>query len=113
LLFFKKTLRSLANGRPSTDYLIILLAWGKRSEYWTGDTADLEIGQDFADAEDEERAAKVDFINTYFVKICQEVAVHCYSAFSSLERKAYFVRFFSMNNIAIVQSSSASFPIHK
>jgi hypothetical protein len=33
--------------------------WGKKKTYWTGDTADLEIGQDVEDAEDEERAAKV------------------------------------------------------
>lgn len=33
--------------------------WGKKSTFWTGDTADLEIGQDIEDAEDEERAAKV------------------------------------------------------
>lgn len=33
--------------------------WGKKRTYWTGDTADLEIGQSFEDAEDEEKAAKV------------------------------------------------------
>ena len=33
--------------------------WGKKSNYWSGDTADLEIGQDVEDAEDEEEAAKV------------------------------------------------------
>ena len=32
---------------------------GKKSVYWNADTADLEIGQDFQDAEDEEEAAKV------------------------------------------------------
>lgn len=32
--------------------------WGKKRDYWAGDTADLEIGQEFADAEDEEEAAK-------------------------------------------------------
>lgn len=32
--------------------------WGKKKAYYAGDTADLEIGQDFADAEDEEEAAK-------------------------------------------------------
>jgi U3 small nucleolar RNA-associated protein 3 len=32
--------------------------WGKKKEYWTRDTADLEIGQEFADAEDEEEAAQ-------------------------------------------------------
>jgi len=32
--------------------------WGKKSNYYSGDTADLEIGQDHADAEDEEAAAK-------------------------------------------------------
>eukprot|EP01038_Epipyxis_sp_PR26KG_P005893 gene5893-8131_t len=33
-------------------------SWGKKKNvYWTGDTADLEIGQDFDDAEDEELAA--------------------------------------------------------
>ena len=32
--------------------------WGrKKKQYWQGDTADLEIGQDIADAEDEEAAA--------------------------------------------------------
>lgn len=32
--------------------------WGKKKKtYWTGDTADLEIGQDMEDAEDEEAAA--------------------------------------------------------
>ena len=33
--------------------------WGKKGNYWSGDTADLEIGQDEQDAEDEEVAAKV------------------------------------------------------
>ena len=34
-------------------------SWGKKkSVYYTGDTADLEIGQDMADAEEEEEAAK-------------------------------------------------------
>lgn len=33
--------------------------WGKKKTYWTGDTADLEIGQDVQDAEDEEKAAMV------------------------------------------------------
>ena len=34
-------------------------SWGKKKKiYWTGDTADLEIGQDMADAEEEEEAAK-------------------------------------------------------
>jgi hypothetical protein len=37
---------------------ILSKKWGKRKDYWTGDTADLEIGQEFADAEDEEEAAK-------------------------------------------------------
>jgi U3 small nucleolar RNA-associated protein 3 len=33
--------------------------WGrKKSSYWSADTADLEIGQDIQDAEDEEVAAK-------------------------------------------------------
>jgi hypothetical protein len=33
--------------------------WGKKKKvYWDGDTADLEIGQDIQDAEDEEEAAK-------------------------------------------------------
>lgn len=32
--------------------------WGKKKKaYWSGDTADLEIGQDVQDAEDEEEAA--------------------------------------------------------
>lgn len=31
--------------------------WGKRKNFWSGDTADLEIGQDIEDAEDEEDAA--------------------------------------------------------
>lgn len=35
--------------------------WGKKKTYWSGDTADLEIGQDIEDAEDEETAAKVCF----------------------------------------------------
>ena len=34
-------------------------SWGKKKAYWSGDTADLEIGQDVQDAEDEEEAAKV------------------------------------------------------
>lgn len=34
-------------------------SWGKKSTYWTGDTADLEIGQDIEDAEEEEAAAEV------------------------------------------------------
>ncbi len=33
--------------------------WGKRKAYWAGDTADLEIGQDVQDAEDEAEAAEV------------------------------------------------------
>jgi hypothetical protein len=33
--------------------------WGKKSNYYSGDTADLEIGQDSGDAEDEELAAEV------------------------------------------------------
>lgn len=34
--------------------------WGrKKKTYWSGDTADLEIGQDVQDAEDEEHAAMV------------------------------------------------------
>jgi hypothetical protein len=33
--------------------------WGKKSNYYSGDTADLEIGQDSDDAEDEELAAEV------------------------------------------------------
>ncbi len=32
--------------------------WGKKKNYWNGDTADLEIGQEFEDAVDEEEAAK-------------------------------------------------------
>jgi U3 small nucleolar RNA-associated protein 3 len=36
--------------------------WGKKKKnYWDGDTADLEIGQEFEDAEDEEEEAKVLF----------------------------------------------------
>lgn len=31
--------------------------WGKKRNYWSGDTADLEIGQDMQDALDEEQAA--------------------------------------------------------
>jgi hypothetical protein len=31
----------------------------KKKDYWNGDTADLEIGQDAQDAEDEEQAAEV------------------------------------------------------
>jgi hypothetical protein len=33
--------------------------WGKKKTYWSGDTADLEIGQDIEDAIDEENAVKV------------------------------------------------------
>lgn len=34
-------------------------SWGKKKKtYWEGDTGDLEIGQDFEDAEDEEAAAQ-------------------------------------------------------
>jgi hypothetical protein len=34
-------------------------SWGKKkSQYWSGDTADLEIGQDIEDAEDEEYEAR-------------------------------------------------------
>ena len=33
--------------------------WGKKKNYWSGDTADLELGQDMQDAEDEEEAALV------------------------------------------------------
>lgn len=32
--------------------------WGKKKDYYSGDTADLEIGQEFEDAEEEEAAAK-------------------------------------------------------
>lgn len=32
--------------------------WGKKKTYWTGDTADLEIGQEIEDAYAEEEAAK-------------------------------------------------------
>mmetsp|Transcript_23971 Transcript_23971/g.40772 ORF Transcript_23971/g.40772 Transcript_23971/m.40772 type:complete len:739 (+) Transcript_23971:75-2291(+) len=32
--------------------------WGKKKNFWSADTADLEIGQDVQDAEDEEEAAK-------------------------------------------------------
>jgi hypothetical protein len=32
--------------------------WGKKKTYWTGDTADLEIGQDIEDAVAEEEAAR-------------------------------------------------------
>ena len=35
-------------------------SWGKKKKnYYTGDTADLEIGQEFEDAQDEEEEAKV------------------------------------------------------
>ena len=35
-------------------------SWGKKKKnYWEGDTADLEIGQEFEDAQDEEEEAKV------------------------------------------------------
>jgi hypothetical protein len=35
-------------------------SWGKKKKtYWEGDTGDLEIGQDVADADDEEAAVKV------------------------------------------------------
>lgn len=33
--------------------------WGKKKNFWSADTADLEIGQDAQDAEDEEEAAMV------------------------------------------------------
>lgn len=33
-------------------------SWGRKQAYWMGDTADLEIGQDMQDAEDEEEAAR-------------------------------------------------------
>jgi hypothetical protein len=33
------------------------VSWGKKKSYYTGDTADLEIGQDVEDAIDEEEAA--------------------------------------------------------
>lgn len=33
--------------------------WGKKKNFWSADTADLEIGQDVQDAEDEEEAAMV------------------------------------------------------
>ena len=42
------------------------LGWGKKSNYYSGDTADLEIGQDHLDAEDEEEAAKVAFFSYFF-----------------------------------------------
>jgi len=34
------------------------LRWGKKNQYYEADTADLEIGQEFKDAEDEEEAAQ-------------------------------------------------------
>ena len=37
-------------------------SWGKKSNYYSGDTADLEIGQDVNDAEDEELAVHVNFL---------------------------------------------------
>jgi hypothetical protein len=42
--------------------------WGrKKSAYWSGDTADLEIGQDIQDAEDEELAAKVSMYLSHII----------------------------------------------
>ena len=35
-----------------------LTKWGKKKSYYDGDTADLEIGQEFDDAKEEEKAAK-------------------------------------------------------
>lgn len=46
--------------------------WGKKGNYWSGDTADLEIGQDMEDAEDEEEAAKVIILarnDMYFITL--------------------------------------------
>ena len=40
--------------------------WGRKKTYWQGDTADLEIGQEFEDAQDEEEAAKVN--NIYIIQ---------------------------------------------
>lgn len=46
--------------------------WGKKkSTYWSGDTADLEIGQDVEDAEEEEEAAKVENHILFFILIHQ------------------------------------------
>ena len=43
--------------------------WGKKKAYWSGDTADLEIGQDVQDAEDEEEAAEVNYTKCWHYAI--------------------------------------------
>ena len=58
--------------------------WGKKKAYWSGDTADLEIGQDVQDAEDEEEAAEVNTILLDF-----KAAYHQHIILSSFE-KYYF-----------------------
>ena len=44
-----------------------LSRWGKKKAYWNADTADLEIGQEFEDAIDEEEAVKVRIISIIHV----------------------------------------------
>ena len=50
--------------------------WGKKKAYWSGDTADLEIGQDVQDAEDEEDAAEVSFIKLRHQSFMKILAAH-------------------------------------
>ena len=46
--------------------------WGrKKGVYWSGDTGDLEIGQEMEDAEEEEEAAKVNSIVMCYVLTCK------------------------------------------
>ena len=59
--------------------------WGKKKAYWSGDTADLEIGQDVQDAEDEEEAAEVNTILPDFM-----AAYHQHIILSSFEK--YYLR---------------------
>ena len=47
--------------------------WGKKKAYWAGDTADLEIGQDVQDAEDEQEAAEV---RRYFRALSLATSLH-------------------------------------
>lgn len=49
---------SSSDGSDSEDKDGEDLGWGKKKDFYNADTADLEIGQDFADAEDEEEAVK-------------------------------------------------------
>ena len=55
--------------------------WGKKKAYWSGDTADLEIGQDVQDAEDEEEAAEVNTILPDFMAAYQHIILSSFEKY--------------------------------